>query len=326
MLATEQLPFFREQHGVVGHLLGGWAVSTAYILSSGQPYTPIQFSLGVGSGAPYWDVPFNNGFVGNYDFGGARPFVSNPSAPATQVGIYAADSCNNFGVGCTLAPNQLISLNMINNPPAVIPPGDADGFPVTKSQVRFIANGLEADTLAGTPFGDAARNSLRDFKTNNVNLSIIKNFKFWERANVQLHLDMLNAFNHAQYSTIDPFVDDAGYQLQGTGFADPQLQSSTARSLRIGPKDSVPLVIGEREQIKKPENPSWVFGLFLCSLAFAQIKGKTPNIPPTRSQLVVFRSPATSSPNCASRSSNAPAGTATPNSAAIQSSVGRVWI
>src|SRR5271163_4504257 len=112
--------------------------------------------------------------------------------------------------------------------------------PVTKGQVRFIANGLEADTLAGTPFGDAARNSLRDNKTNNVNLSVIKNFKFWERASVQLHLDLLNAFNHVQFGSIpngiDPFVDDAGLQSQGTGFANPAVQSSTARSIRIGLK------------------------------------------------------------------------------------------
>lgn len=226
LLFTESLPFFRQQHGPIGHVFGGWTVSAAYRLASGQPYTPVQFSLGVGSGAPYWDVAFNNAFVGNYD-GGARPYISNPSAPATQVGIYAGDACNNFNVGCDLTGTQLISLNAINQ-------GDTTGTPVDKNAVRFIANGFQANQIYGTPFGNAARNSLRDWKTNNLNLGIAKNIKFWERVNLQLHLDLLNAFNHVQYGTIDPFVDDAGVASEGTGFADPTVQGSSARSIRVG--------------------------------------------------------------------------------------------
>jgi len=227
LLVTEAIPFYREQHGILGHALGGWMVSAAYILSSGQPFTPAQFSLGVGSGAPYWDVAFNNAFAGNFD-GGARPFIGSLSAPETQVGIYAADACNNFGVGCTLAANQLISLNAINN-------GDSVGTPTANKAVRYIANGLEADTIFGTPFGNAARNSLRAWKTNNVNLSLIKNIKFWERVNLQLHLDAQNALNHLQPNEgIDAFIDDAGLASLGTGFANTAVQTSPARVIRIG--------------------------------------------------------------------------------------------
>ncbi len=39
---VEQVPFFKEQHGILGKVLGGWAVSADYILASGQPYTPVQ--------------------------------------------------------------------------------------------------------------------------------------------------------------------------------------------------------------------------------------------------------------------------------------------
>ncbi len=223
---VEELPFYRSQHGILGHALGGWAVSSIFRLSSGQPYTPSQFSLAVGSGAPYWDVTFNNAFAGNFD-GGARPFIGSLSAPATQVGIYAADACNNFGAGCSLAPNALISLNAINQ-------GDTVGTPVTNKDVRFIVNGLEADQIFGTPFGNAARNSLRDWKVNNVNLQIFKTFNFWERAKVELHLGATNVFNHVQYGTIDPFIDDAGLATEGTGFANPFVQGSSARVVRMG--------------------------------------------------------------------------------------------
>lgn len=227
LLVTEAIPFYREQHGIVGHVLGGWMVSAAYILSSGQPFTAQQYSLGVGSGAPYWDVPFNNAFAGNYD-GGARPFLGSLSAPQTAVGIYAADACNNFGVGCTLAANQLISMNAINN-------GDQVGTATTSKNVRFIVNGLEADTIYGTPFGNVGRNTLRGWKTNNVNLSLIKNIKFWERVSLQLHLDAQNAFNHLQPNGgIDPFLDDAGLASLETGFANDAVQPSSARVIRTG--------------------------------------------------------------------------------------------
>jgi hypothetical protein len=233
LVATEQLPFFRQQHGPIGHVIGGWAVGAAYIYTSGQPYTPVQFSLADASGAfnalgnPYQDISFSNAFVGNFD-GGARPFVGSLSAPSTQVGVYAGDACNIFGSGCNLDPTMLLSFNALNAS------GGATVTPVAKSAVRVIVNGFEADQIAGTPFGNAARNSLRDAPTDNVNLTIFKTINFWERVKLELHFTMLNAFNHPQFGTIDPFVDDAGTFSEGTGFANPYVQSGGARSLRVG--------------------------------------------------------------------------------------------
>lgn len=144
------------------------------------------------------------------------------------MGIYAADACNNYGVGCTLAASQLISLNDINN-------GDTVGTPVTNKDVHYITNGYEADQIFGTPFGNAARNTLRAWQTNNINLSLVKNIKFWERVNLQLHMDAQNAFNHLQPNGgIDPFIDDAGDNQLGTGFANPYVQTSPARVMRVG--------------------------------------------------------------------------------------------
>jgi len=230
LLVTEELPFYRGQHSYLGHILGGWVVSAGYILSSGQPFTATQYDLNYFTGSqanPYVDVAFNTAFAGNYD-GGTRPFLGNPSAPATQVGIYAADACYYSVVGCSLPANQLISLNKINQ-------GDTVGTPVTKGAVRFIANGYEADQIFGTPFGNVGPNTLRAWKTNNVNMSVIKNIKFWERVNLRLHLDAQNVFNHLQPNGgIDPFIEDAGAASLGTGFANPTVQLSPARVVRMG--------------------------------------------------------------------------------------------
>jgi hypothetical protein len=39
-----ELPFFREQKGAIGHLLGGWQVNAFFTLQSGAPFTPLNGS------------------------------------------------------------------------------------------------------------------------------------------------------------------------------------------------------------------------------------------------------------------------------------------
>jgi hypothetical protein len=64
---------------------------------------------------------------------------------------------------------------------------------------------------------------LRDFDTNVANIGITKNFKINERATAQFRTTMLNAFNHSQYSSVDPFIDDAGLSSFETGFGNTSL-------------------------------------------------------------------------------------------------------
>jgi hypothetical protein len=219
----EQLPFYRSQQGVVGHLLGGWGVSANYILSSGQPYTANQVLTGFFSGGVGIDEPFDAHFIGTLET--LRPFLGSSSAPVQQVGIFAADACDLFfnpavpatNASCILAPNTLISYNAMNQS------GGTTATVVTNKQVRFIANGGEAQTIFGTPFGNVGRNTLRDFDTNVANIGITKNFKINERATAQFRTTMLNAFNHSQYSSVDPFIDDAGLSSFETGFGNTSL-------------------------------------------------------------------------------------------------------
>src|SRR6185503_14760389 len=96
MSVVEELPIFKEQHGLVGHVLGGWALSGSYVWESGQPFTPetIVFSQLTAAG-DYFDNAFNANF--NSGVSAARPFMANSSAPVDSVGIFAGDACNLFG-------------------------------------------------------------------------------------------------------------------------------------------------------------------------------------------------------------------------------------
>jgi hypothetical protein len=218
---VEAIPAFRHQEGIVGHVLGGWSLSGNYIIQSGQVYTPIQYYSSTFSGGVGQDTAFDTTAIGTFET--SRPFLSNPSAPATTVGIYAGDACSLDGIGCALPPNTLLDDVAVN--------ATGEAHSVQKSQVHFIVNGGEAQSLYGTPWGTAARNGLRDYHTNTANFSLVKTIKFNERAHLDWRMDMLNVFNHPNYGSVDPFIEDAGYQGIGTGFANPMFTSGGNRSI-----------------------------------------------------------------------------------------------
>jgi hypothetical protein len=238
LTVLENIPFMRSQEGLVGHALGGWAISANYILTSGEAYTPSQELVNVFSGGVANDTNFDLANIGTFET--SRPFIGSRNAPQQQVGIYAADACGLFSalgngpIGCSTAPNTLISLNAIN---AAIAAGSTPPIvPVTNSQVRFIANGGEADSIFGTPFGNAGRNTLKEDKTNVANLTIFKNLKAGERTTVQFHTTMTNAFNHRNFSGINPFIENAGNPGFFTGFANNNLQNGGGRTIYFGLK------------------------------------------------------------------------------------------
>ena len=98
---------------------------------------------------------------------------------------------------------------------------------VQPNQVRFIANGGTADSVFGTPFGNAARNIVTDAITNTANASIFKRIKFSERASFEFHATALNLLNHPNFQSIDPFLEDAGLFSSFTGFGDPRVSNTT---------------------------------------------------------------------------------------------------
>jgi len=227
--AYEEFPLYRSQQGLLGHILGGWGVSGTYFLTSGQPYTPIQFAL---NGASYYDNAFVAAFYGTIDQA-LRPFLGNPSAPVTSVGIFAGDVCGT-SCGGTITPTTLLSLNDLNT--------TGNLTVVTNKDVRFIANTPTANAQFNTPFGNVARNSVRDARTNIGNFSLFKTVNVKENFKVVWHMTMLNVFNHPNFSSIDPFLDDAGLHTEGNGFADPTVTTGgllnavgvPGRSMRFG--------------------------------------------------------------------------------------------
>jgi hypothetical protein len=232
ILFTEQLPFFKEEHGLAGHLLGGWGISANYQLQSGQRYNPTQlFEAFATAAGNYYDLGYINAFAG---FDTAHTFLGNLSAPQTTVGMYALDICNAYSSSSTptlgnpsdpvcglftpAQAGQLFSLNAFN--------AHGTAVPTTKDQVRFIMNGGEAQTIFGTPFGNTPRNPVQDAITNIASASIIKKIKIAERSSFEFHATLFNVFNHQNFQSVDPITSDAGLNGLGTGFGDPSMTNT----------------------------------------------------------------------------------------------------
>jgi hypothetical protein len=223
---VEQIPIFRGQPGFVGRVLGGWSLSGSYIISSGQAFTPIQYCINYCTGGSAYDTSFDAHFVGLYET--ARPFLLSPSGTVSNVAIYAGDLCNYDGVaGCSLNPSTLMSWNAYNQ---------GNGAQPLSGSARFLVNGAYADSVYGTPWGNVGRNTVRDARTNRANFDILKNIKINERWNVEFHTAFLNVFNHPNFSSVDPYLDDAGYLSETTGFGVPSLWSGGNRTIKFGLK------------------------------------------------------------------------------------------
>ena len=170
------VPFFKQQKGLVGHLLGGWQFNGTYIISSGQVFTP------------------NNGVAGLLGLGntyltaGDRPFNGNSNVDPRLVGISQIDANLLFGID-VVNPNGFWLMNGLNE-------DTTRTQAVTPSDVRYIINGPGAAKIFGTPFGDVARNTERGPIFNNFNLSVFKNIRVMESVKVQLRAEAFNVLNH----------------------------------------------------------------------------------------------------------------------------------
>jgi hypothetical protein len=203
------VPFHKEQHGFVGHVLGGWQINGVHVATTGNPFTPFENTNGsIGLGTAYLTS-------------GDRAFISNPNAPKNSVAISGIDAYLSSLAGAPTATNTTTTFyNLtLRNQTGV-------WTPVNLSDVRFIINGPGAAKILGTPFGSMPRNYLRGPGINQLNMSVFKNTKVGERVTVQFRAEAFNVLNHPNpgYG-----VNAAGYLpsitlenagVKGNGFAD----------------------------------------------------------------------------------------------------------
>ncbi len=167
-------PFFREQRGVVGHILGGFQISGVTIFESGVPFTVV------------------NGLESNGIGGTDRP-NHNPNG---QRGVRAIPTVNAQGF-----------ITGYTNP-------DANNAPIDPNTAEFIVNPTFTFGLLGSVprNGSLGRNTERSPGTNNFNINLQKTTRITENTRIEFRTELYNAFNHPQFTqgSISPFTPGGG--------------------------------------------------------------------------------------------------------------------
>ncbi len=172
-----QPPYFQSQHGLVGHLLGGWTIAPILDVGSGLPlgvYTANSTISAYYGGQSFGASDASN--VGSYEnavnicggYSGGSSRHNNP-APSTQ---YPDIGSNGYGPSLYQDPQAVY--NCFRNPILGIDNGHNGGV----------------GNLRGMPFW-------------NVDFSIKKNVMFTERISAEFGAVFTNIFNHNQLT--DPY-------------------------------------------------------------------------------------------------------------------------
>ncbi len=163
-----ELPFYKNQNGVVGHVLGGWEVSGITQFLSGTSQNVTQF-------------------FDNFDSGDCAYITS----------IISTNACPSTG----LYPGGL------NMDASDIAPRPDIVAPVKKAKTLLNWFSASSFTDAWGHFGRAGNGVFLGPGLNLWDLSAIKNINFGDRARFQLRGEFFNAFNHNSFAGLGTTTD-----------------------------------------------------------------------------------------------------------------------
>ncbi|HEX8163195.1 MAG TPA: carboxypeptidase regulatory-like domain-containing protein [Pyrinomonadaceae bacterium] len=241
------LPWFKEQRGFAGKLLGGYEVGAIIRGGSGRPYTPTNLFA-------TYDPTWENAFVGS---GALRPFNGNPNAPVGTIAVGVTSACAIlFGDAPCNAPNAvpgnfiIYDTRNVGSVGRVVTPAEAlqqarlfyndfgtfsqFGIPLTGCNAETGDLCTEAVSLFGTPFGNVGRNTFIGEPFALVNASIFKTTRISENVKIEFRAEAFNLLNHRNFGVPDPFTEDASNGFTVSSFQNPGYNNGGNRTMRFG--------------------------------------------------------------------------------------------
>jgi hypothetical protein len=183
-------PFYKNQQGFVGRVLGGWEFNSTYRYTTGQPYTTVESFNSHSLCDP------TSTFNSSRD--ACRPILANPSAPINTAGRFTCIDAT--AANCTFTDF-------------------ATGDPTTLSAVHWVYNDPNAAIVYGTPFAGAGRNTLRGQPISTSNLAVFKNINLTERVKMQFQAQAFNWMNVQFRGVPDPRLNHiSSGSFQNTNF------------------------------------------------------------------------------------------------------------
>jgi len=198
------LPWYKDQRGVAGHILGGWSIAPLFVAGSGFP---VAVNTGNGDCESYGEGNCIYQFTYENAISTAPP---NYSPTRKQPTITASDAGN-----CCANTNGVVQ-DVFNNPTAAF------------NTFRNPILGLDGQIGGGGQF--------HGLPFWNMDLAINKNTKVTERISFNLYAAFTNFFNHMQPA--DPFMctcDTTTFGVLGaTYFSGGNVQANTPRRMELG--------------------------------------------------------------------------------------------
>jgi hypothetical protein len=178
-----ELPFFREQKGLAGHVLGGWQFNGFFTFQSGAPFTPLNGADPTGA------LNGIDGLVGS-------AIRANVNQNLDYGNMTVEELFRLRGTVSTATGNNLFRTLQCTGPTDV--------------------NGRFLPSATCERFGNAGRNILRADGIGNLDFGIIKNTRLAENVRLQLRADMFNATNTRNFGIPNTTVNSGAFLNQWT--------------------------------------------------------------------------------------------------------------
>ncbi|MCU1320661.1 MAG: TonB-dependent receptor plug [Acidobacteriaceae bacterium] len=186
-----ELPWYRDQKGLVGRVVGGWEVSGIYALNSGLPLT-VTMS---GGGTVFYGTQ------------------ANATGPAN--GGVATDAA---GLGILGPSAQGLRPDMVSNPNS----GNGQ-FQVHTRLNWFNRTSFVAPPITSYRVGNEKRGVIEGPGFNRLDVGLFRNFKIYENLVFQLRGEAFNAVNHTNWQGVGTTATTASSFGQVTSTRDPRI-------------------------------------------------------------------------------------------------------
>jgi Carboxypeptidase regulatory-like domain len=173
-----ELPWYRDQKGLAGHLIGGWELSSVYTINSGLPLTVTESS---GGGTICYSCNVANGAVQTSVLGLANGGAANDSA---GLGIM------NSPDPASLRPNQVLN------------PNSGYGQKIHTRQNWFYRPAFVSPGPNDIAVGNEKRGAVEGPGYNRLDIGLFRNFKIRENINFQLRGEGFNIANHTNWQAV----------------------------------------------------------------------------------------------------------------------------
>jgi len=209
-----QTPWFKSQTGIVGRLVGGWTFSPIFAAGSGQPRygtdngsTSEAFGSGNGTFADNEQLVFTTPYKGGYHTnrnatGGVDAYGNNVGNVSGKRPGQATNAC--LGTAC--------SVNVFSNPVAVW------------NTVR--------PPILGVDEKDGGSGPIQGLPYWNMDLSIRKTLKIWEKTSLEFSAISTNVLNHLVFSNGSMTLNS------GANWGEVTSQANLPRQIQMGVRAS----------------------------------------------------------------------------------------